>query len=412
MAELARSIAVVGGGVVGTAVAWRLAQRGAGRVTLFERERLGAGTSWHSAGNITWIPGQSDRLAMFDALAEVAEEAGRETGWRQTGRLFLARRQATMERFHAMAEEACRHGVANALLDAGQAAGRHPLLAPDHLAGAWFNSHSGRVNPADLTAAYGAAARRRGATIAEHTPVHAVAVNGGRVAGIVTGDGEAAFDVVVVCCGLWSRRLLAPLGLALPQWGCQHFYIIARPPQPLERTCPSFVSPDDLIYGREEVGDLLLGCFDEDALPLAGDGAPSDGFAFSLLPENWDKFAPYAERAAEHFPALASAPIRRFVNGPEAFTPDGEALVGPFGGIAGLFVASAMNSGGVTDSARAGEAIADAVMETPTPRFDPAPWRPDRFGEVARDEDRLRQGASRAVSAHYRAMFGEPEGGA
>lgn len=409
---MAQEIAVIGGGVIGTSVAWRLARRGAGRVTLFERERLGAGSSWHSAGNVTWIPGHGDRLATFDLLAEVAAEAGRETGWRRTGRLFLARRQATLEHFRAMAQEASRRGVANALLDAGEAAGRHPLLAGDRLAGAWFNSLSGRVNPADLVAAYGAAARRRGAAIAEETPVRAVAVRGGRVAGVVTGDGEAAFDSVVVCCGLWSRRLLAPLGLALPQWGCQHFYVIARPPRPLERTCPSFVCPDDLIYGREEVGDLLLGCFDEEAVTLAGDGAPADGFAFSLLPENWEKFAPYAERAARHFPALASAPIRRFVNGPEAFTPDGEALVGPFGAIRGLFVASAMNSAGVTDSALAGEAIADAVTGAENPRLDTAPWRPDRFGERARDEGWLRRGASAAVSAHYRAVFGEEEDGA
>ena len=147
---------------------------------------------------------------------------------------------------------------------------------------------------------------------------------------------------------------------------------------------------------------MLYGFFDADAKTLdAGNGAPPDNFTFSLLDEDWDKIAPYAERAMQLFPALEHAPVTRFVNGPEAFTPDGNPLIGPVGGIDGLFVASAMNSAGVTLSGLAGRLIADAVTGAKR-RLDPAPYAADRFGERASDEAWLRAAVSQTPSSHYR----------
>jgi sarcosine dehydrogenase len=404
--EMKRKIVVVGGGVIGTSVAWHLACRDAGEITLLERDRLGSGTTWHSAGNITWIPGQDAVLTMLETLGQVEKEAEQETGWLRTGRLFLAQNDATLENFRPMADAANAMKFDNAMLEPAQAAEHHPLLDPDSLAGAWLNSVSGRVNPADLTAAYAKAARRRGVTISEGCNVEEISLRNGRVAGLKTSQGDISADVVIVCCGLWSRRLLSGLGMLLPQWGCQHFYIIARPSTRLDRTTPSFVSPDASIYGREEVGDLLFGCFDDNAVTLDGEhGAPPDNFSFSLLDENWDQFAPYAEQAAWLFPELEEAPIRQFVNGPETFTPDGEPLLGPYGNVEGLHIASAMNSGGVTYSALAGHVIADSVMETSNPTFDPKPFAPDRFASQACNEVWLREAVSQSPSSHYRDRF-------
>jgi sarcosine dehydrogenase len=405
-ATMKRKIAVIGGGVIGTSIAWHLARREAGEIVLLERDRLGSGTTWHSAGNITWIPGRDSILTMIETIPEVEREADQESGWLRTGRLFLAKKDKTLESFRPMADAAEARRFEHAMLDSREAAARHPLLDADALAGAWFNGLSGRLNPADLTAAYARAAKRRGATILEEHTVHHIEVRNGRIAGVDTSAGKIAADTVIVCCGLWSRRLLAGLGLLLPQWGCEHFYAIARPQPRLERTTPSFVSPDAAIYGREEVGDLLFGCFDDDAITLDGEhGAPPDDFSFSLLDENWTKFAPYAEQAQWLFPCLEEAPVRRFVNGPETFTPDGDPLLGPYGSIEGLFVASAMNSAGVTYSALAGHVICDTVMEAAHPKFDPAPYSPNRFSESACNEEWLRHSISQTPSAHYRGLF-------
>src|SRR5262249_23482117 len=121
---------------------------------------------------------------------------------------------------------------------------------------------------------------------------------------------------------------------------------------------------------------------------------------FTLLPPDWDKIAPYFEKAAAVFPVLADAPIRRFVNGPESFTPDDVPLIGPAPGIAGLHICTAMNSGGVTWSAAAGSMVADLIAGT-TPRFDPAPFAPERFGDKARDVAWLKQAVSDVVGRGY-----------
>ena len=399
---MARRIIVIGGGVVGCSVAWHLAERDLGDVTLVERESLGAGTTWHSAGNITWKPGEDrDRAVLYmnDVVERLDREGDQATGWLQTGRLFLARDEATLAQLSASADEASARGFDTQILAPKEASALHRLLSPDHLAGAWFNGQSGRLNPADLTAAYARAARSRGATISEGCRVDRLVVEHGRIAALETSQGRLDADVVVVCGGLWSRDLLAPLDVSLAQWGCEHFYVIAETAVSLPRETPSFVSPSDLIYGREEVGGFLFGCFDEAAVTLEADALP-DPFAFTLLEPNWDKFEPYFEKTADFFPMITDAPIKQFVNGPESFTPDGNPLIGPIAAVDGLYVATGMNSHGVTISAAAGYNIADMVAGA-MPRFATVDYAPERFGERAADVAWLRQQVSAAPSGSY-----------
>jgi glycine/D-amino acid oxidase-like deaminating enzyme len=234
----------------------------------------------------------------------------------------------------------------------------------------------------------------------EGCKVERIIARSGRITGLATSEGELAADAIVLAAGLWSRRLLLPLGIALAQWPCEHFYVIAETHPRLSRDTPSFVVPEDLLYGREEVGAMMLGAFDEKARTIEEENLP-EPFAFTLLDPLWDKFAPYFETATEIFPFLAEAPIRRFVNGPESFTPDGVPLIGAIDSIEGLYVATGMNSGGVTQSAAAGCRIADLLAGVP-PRFDLTSVAPGRFGPRAADANWLRAAASDAVSHGYR----------
>lgn len=396
-------IVVVGGGAVGCSAAWHLAERGIGNVTLIERDRLGSGTTWHSAGNLIWRPGGShDAMVLyaFDAIERLKRETGQDTGWLRTGRLFLAHEPDAIARLENYQRAAADRGVDARMVDGGEAAAMHPLLNGDAIAAAWFNPLAGRLNPADLVAAYAKAARRAGATIAEETRMTGLAMRGGRVAGVETPNGPIEADAVVIAAGLWSRDLLLPIDVVLPQWACEHFYVIADVTPRLARDTPSFVSPEDLFYGREEVGGMLVGFFDEDARTIAATDLP-EPFAFTLLGEDWDKIAPCFERAARIFPILETAPIRKFVNGPESFTPDDMPLVGPIASIGGLYVATAMNSGGVTYSAAAGRLTADFVAGG-TPSFEADYLEPMRFGDRARNVDWLKRAVSAIVSRGYR----------
>ena len=398
-----RRIAVIGGGVTGCSVAWHLADREAGEVHLFERDQLGSGTTWHSAGNVTWKPAGDDDAPvryLLDLVRNLEAETGLTSGWRATGRLFLARDGATLETFRPYHDEARARGLESRMLSAREAAGQHPLLDASPLAGAWLNPVSGHLNPADLVAVLARSAKGRGVRLHEMTRIDGLASAGGRVSGVRVGGEVHPFDDVVVAAGLWSAGLAAAEGAALAQGGCQHFYIILDIEPRLAAGTPSFISTADLIYGREEVGGLLLGCFDEEALTIDVAGLP-DPFAFSLLNENWDKFMPYFEPAAELFPALLEAPARRFVNGPEAFTPDGKPLIGAAPGVEGLWLATGMNSYGVTISAAAGHLIADLVTGA-EPRFPAAAYAPERFGDAARDPRWLHRRLADAPSLFYR----------
>lgn len=401
---MARRIAVVGGGVVGCSVAWHLAQRELGEVVLLERDRLGSGTTWHSAGNLTWRPGlhhDATVLYAFETLKQLTAETEQDTGWLKTGRLFLAHGAPAIRRLEGYQEQAARRGIESRMITGKEAAGLHPLLSADAITAAWFNPLSGRVNPADLTAAYAKAARRCGARIVENCQVTGLTLRGGRILrGVETTTGAIEADDVVVTAGLWSRALLAAIDVHLAQWATEHFYVIADVTPRLPRETPSFVAPEDLLYGREEVGGMMVGAFDEDAKTIDAAALP-EPFAFTLFPPAWDKIAPYFEKAVTIFPSLETAPIRRFVNGPESFTPDDVPLIGPISGIGGLHVCTAMNSGGVTYSAAAGHLIADFLAGV-EPRFAAAAFRPERFGERAKDLAWLQREISAVVSRGYR----------
>ena len=304
-----------------------------------------------------------------------------------------------MDQFAPMADAARERGLGGRFVTRQEAAELHPLLDATAFHGAWLNELSGRLNPADLTACYLRAARAAGATIAENCTVNNVRMDGGRVSALATSQGEHQVDAVVICGGLWSNNIVPELAVPLAQWACQHFYVIADMPDRLARQTPSFVSPRDLIYGREEVGGLLVGCFDEAAICIEPGTLP-EPFTFTLMEPNWDKFAEYFEGAAELFPALNDAPIRQFVNGPEAFTPDGDPLIGPIREVDGLYVCSGMNSRGVTLSGASGHIIADMIEGVP-PRFEAVAYDPQRFGGKPADTIWLKQEVSDTPSRYY-----------
>ena len=399
-------IAIIGGGVIGASLAFHLAARKLGRVTLFERDRLGSGTTWHSAGNITWKPG-GDSDAPNDYALQLVQRLGQEgrqsTGWLTTGRLFLGLSERGLAPIAAIHRDALDRGVAGLWLSPQEAAARHPLLAAEAIAGAWLNPKSGRLNPADYTAALAAAGKAEGAVICEGAGVERIRAQDGRVQGLTIAGEDHAFDIVVAAAGLWTRALLQPLGYAAAQWGCEHFYLIAETTPRLARETPSFVCAQALLYGREEVGGLLFGLFDEKAKTFDPAALP-DPFSFSLLPEDWDQVAPYVEDAMRLFPVLQEAPIRNFINGPEAFTPDGDPLIGPVPGIEGLYIASGMNSHGVTIAAATGHMIADWIAGDEH-RFETAPYDPTRFGAKASDEAWLAREISDTPSRFYRRTF-------
>jgi glycine/D-amino acid oxidase-like deaminating enzyme len=399
-----RRIAVIGGGITGCSVAWHLQSRGLGEVHLFERDRLGCGTTWHSAGDITWYPGGDNDeqvLYLLELISRLEAQTGLFSGWRETGRLYLARDAAAMERYSALHAITRARRVETQLLSPKEAVSHHPLLNASALYGALYNPLSGNLNPTGLLELFARSSRSLGVKIHEQTRIRELSTLSGRISGVVTATGEKIpFDDVVVCAGLWSPDLVGAQDIVLAQGGCEHFYIIMEMPERMwTKTPPSFLSTADLIYGREEVGGILLGFFDTSANVIDVSALP-DPFSFGLLNDNWDKITPYFESAGELFPVFKDASVRNFINGPEAFTPDGKPIIGAAKGLEGLWLCSGMNSYGITNSAATGHIIADLLAGAP-PRFPADIYRADRFGDKARDPRWLRKSISDSPSSYF-----------
>ena len=162
---------------------------------------------------------------------------------------------------------------------------------------------------------------------------------------------------------------------------------------------PTFRDPDSLIYGREDVGGLLVGCFDTGAKALPVSHLPED-FAFALLNEDWDQCEPYMKAAIHRIPVLETAQVRTLLNGPESFTPDGNFLMGAVPGLDGYYVLAAMNSGGVTLSGGASRTLAEWIVEG-TPSRDVAELDIRRFAPFHGNDAWLRERVSELPSFHF-----------
>src|SRR5262249_9139677 len=180
-------------------------------------------------------------------------------------------------------------------------------------------------------------------------------------AGVSTAASEVTCEVVVNCAGMWACEIGRMAGVTVPLHASEHFYIVTEPMAGVKPDLPVLRDTDGYIYVREEVGGLLMGGVEPVAKPWGMGGIPAD-FAFSLLPEDWDHFQVLMEQGIHRIPALETAPVRRHVNGPESFTPDGRYLLGEAPECVGFFVAAGFNSIGIASGAGAGRAVAEWIV--------------------------------------------------
>ena len=356
---------VIGGGIVGCSVAYHLTKLGWKDVLLLERRDISCGTTWHAAGLVGQLRATHNltRLAKYGAdLYEGLEaETGQATGFRRPGSISVARTAERMHELKRAASMARCFGVDVEVITPSEAGRRWPLMRTDDLVGAVWLPRDGRTNPIDTTRALARGAQLRGATIVEDTAVTAIHRRNGAVAGVSTTRGDVACEVIVNCAGMWARQLGQLAGVTVPLHASEHFYIVTDPMPGVTPDLPVLRDTDGHIYVREEVGGLLMGGFEPVAKPWGMEGIPDD-FAFSLLPEDWDHFQVLMEQALVRIPALGTAPVRRHVNGPESFTPDGRYLLGEAPECRNFYVGAGFNSIGIASAAGAGKVLAEWII--------------------------------------------------
>ncbi len=401
-------VVIIGGGVIGTSVAYHLAERGCADVLLLEQGQLSCGTTWHAAGLVGLLRATESgtRLVQYstDLYARLEDETGLTAGFRRCGGLIVARTPQRLTQLRRTAAAAEAFGLQAEILTPGQARERYPVMETGDLAGAIWLPDDGKANPADLTYALAKGARARGVTIRERTRVTGIATAdapGGRVVtGVQTPDGDVEAEIVVNCAGQWAKQVAAWCGVTVPLHSCEHFYVVTDQIDGIGRDLPVLRDPDGYTYFKEEVGGLVVGGFEPDAKPWVSPDAIPYPFEFQLLGEDWEHFAPLMEQAQRRIPALRDVGIKKFYNGPESFTPDNQFIAGEAPGLRNFFVGAGFNSVGIASAGGAGRALAEWILSG-DPGLDLTAADIRRFAPFHGNNQFLRDRVGEVLGLHY-----------
>ena len=350
-------VVIIGGGIVGTSIAYHLTKIGIANVVLLERKQLTSGTTWHAAGLVGQLRASRNltELAKYTTglFEGLEKETGQATGFKQNGSISIALSDGRFEELKRGASMAKNFGLAVDVITVGEIRKRVPHYNLEGAVGGVFLPKDGQVNPIDITQAMAAGARSRGCRIVENTKVLRIIVENGKAAGVETPSATIRADKVVIASGMWSRDLGRSIGVNIPLHACEHFYIVSEPIAGLPRDMPVVRVPDECTYYKEDAGKLMVGAFEPRAKPWGFDGIPED-HSFETLPEDMDHFEPILTAAINRVPLLETAGIQLFFNGPESFTPDVRYYLGEAPEVRDLFVAAGFNSIGIQSSGGAG----------------------------------------------------------
>ncbi len=360
-------VVIIGGGVIGTSVAYHLGHLGWSDVVLLERDRLTSGTTWHAAGLMTCFGSLSEtsmsmRQYTRELYRRLESETGLSTGFKPVGFIEAAADEGRLEEFRRVAAFNRHVGLEVHEIDRREMSERFPLAVTDDLLAGFYVPADGRVNPVDVTMSLAKGARMQGVRIIEGVEVSQVLTANGRVTGVATASGDIECEYVVNCAGMWARQLGERNGVVIPLQAAEHYYLITEPIPGVDPDWPVFEDPSRHGYYREEGGGLMIGLFEPVCAPWSVGGVPSD-FSFGELAPDWDRMGPYLERAMQRVPVSLETGIRTFFCGPESFTPDLAPIVGEAPGIDNYFVAAGMNSVGILTGGGMGRIVAQWIVD-------------------------------------------------
>ncbi len=341
---------VIGGGVVGVSVLYHLGKAGWKDVLLIERGELTCGSTWHAAGGMHTVNGDPNvaKLQQYtiNLYKELEALTGQSCGMHLTGGVMLAGTQARLD-WLKMAKARGRYlGMELELVSVDEAARLFPLMNKKHFVGGLYDPIEGHVDPYGVTQAYAKAAQLQGATVVRHNRVVDLKPRSDGSWDVITEQGNVHAQHVVNAGGLWAREVGRMVGLELPILAMEHQYLITEdlPQLKGQKEQLHAIDFEGEIYTRQERGGMLLGTYERAGVPWSPRETPWD-FAQSLLPNDLERIAPSLEVGFEHFPALGEVGIRKVVNGPFTFAPDGNPLVGPVRGLRNFWVACGVMAG-------------------------------------------------------------------
>ncbi len=381
-------VVIIGGGAVGAAILWHLAEAGITDVLLLEKDELTAGSTWHAAGNIptyanSWLGMRAGNYA-WSLYKEMAKDPDAPITYRHTGAVWPAHTPERMELFHHLSGVAMAAGFDLPLVSPSEIEAMHPYWQSDEtVLGGIHDPYEGDIDPSQLTQALAHHARAKGAEVARHTRVTGLTLRPSGEWEVATDKGTVIAGTVINAAGSSGGEIAALAGLHAPVVTLMHQYMVTDALPELDQdqaVFPLIRDPELCFYLRRERDAFLLGSYAHEGRPVWQNGVPPD-FDHQLFPDDVDGMMEVFEAALPHVPILEKAGARRFVNGPIPYAPDALPLVGPATGAPNFYHATGVQIG-ITHSAGIGKAMAEWLTEGET-EWDLSAWDPRRFGDWA-----------------------------
>jgi sarcosine dehydrogenase len=404
-------IVVIGGGIVGCSTAYHLAKNHKADVIVLEQGKITSGTTWHAAGLVGQLRSSASITRVLKYSVELYKnlkaETGLETGWKQTGCLRLATNQDRWTEYKRLATTARSFGMEMDLISPTDVKKMWPLMDVNDLVGASWLPTDGEASPSDITQALAKGARMHGVKFHEDVRVTGFHIIDDRITIVKTTQGNITCDKVVNCGGQWARQIGAMAGLTVPLQPVKHQYIITDKIAGLSPDAPTLRDPDRRTYFKEEVGGLVMGGYEPNPISWTLEDVSHD-WEFRLFDDDFDHFEQHMEQAIARVPALANTGVKKMINGPESFTPDGNFILGNALECTNMFVGAGFNAFGIAAGGGAGWVLADWVMKGEAPLD---LWVVDirRFSNLHKDRQWVSDRTSEAYGKHYTIGFPHEE---
>lgn len=373
-------IVVIGGGIVGSSIAYHLAKRGAGRsVVVLEKHRLASGTTAAAVGGIRSQFSTEVNIEFSHESVRFwrrwADEIGTPLDYHEIGYIFLAQTDDEAETFRRNIALQNRMGVPSRLISPAEARELVPGMFVEDITAFAYSAEDGRATPHEATMGYAKRAREKGVVIREGVEVTGFETRGGRVTGVRTSAGAIGADAVVIAAGPWSGVVGRLAGVDVPVKPYRREIFISEPFDLLPHTFPNVIDLHVGWYFLPEGGGILM-------------SGMKDSHSSFDTHVNWDGLAHVAAFATHRHPALEHAKFgKRAYAGLYDVSPDDHAILGEVPEIQGLYLACGFSGHGFQHSPATGRLMAELILDGHTTGIDIAPLSVERFakGELLRE---------------------------
>jgi len=367
-------VVIVGGGVIGASIAYHLSRRGAGRVVVVERDRLGTGSPGKNAGGLrpqfsTEVNVRLSQRAL-PRLEAFTEEMGVDPQFHQVGYLFLITAERDVAPFERSLALWDRLDVPARRLTASEARALFPEIRVDDVRFATFCQKDGYADPHSILQGYVARARDGGVEFREGAPARAIDVAGGRVVAVRAGGERIECGTVVNAAGAWGAQVGAMVGLTLPIAPLRRHIFVTGAVPGLDHDFPLTIEFASGLYFHRESGGVLLGMADPADPPRFDDSV------------NWDFLPTVVEHALSRLPVLEQATVKTGWAGFYEDTPDRHPILGMVDEVPGFVCAAGFSGHGLMHAPAAGEIVAQLICGE-APSVDVTALRFDRFARGA-----------------------------